>query len=62
MDLMKFLKGAIISSVLVFLFLLLFDWVLGYAIDYKDNAVQAIVLGFVVFPVSDWLIKKLKLN
>ena len=61
MNLLNYLKKAVISTVLFFLFLLVLDLIFGHEIDHIGNAVQAIVIAFVVIPIADWISKKFKI-
>ncbi len=61
MNLLNYLKKAVIFTVLIFIFFLVLDLIFGHEIDHKNNIVQAIVMAFVVIPIADWISKKFKI-
>lgn len=61
MIMLTYIKRAIVWSIVSFVLFVLLDLISSHDIDWIGDAVQSVVLAFVVMPVAEWIIKKLKL-
>lgn len=59
---LNYFKRSVIYTLGIFLFFVLLDAVLGYGFSWKDNLKQSLLMAFVVIPLAEWIVKKLKLN
>ena len=59
---LNYFKKSVIYTLGIFLFFVLLDVVLGYGFNWKDNLIQSLLMAFVVIPLAEWIVKKLKLN
>lgn len=58
MIMLTYIKRAIVWSIVSFVLFVLLDLISSHDIDWIDDAVQSVVLAFVVMPVAEWIIKK----